>query len=45
VDGTAHRVRGRTGRVLVSDWGEHAEGAELVLRFEGVKRWMKVVVV
>ncbi len=41
--GSSHRVRGKTGRFLVSDWGEHAVGDELVLRFEGVKRWMKVV--
>jgi len=41
--GAAHRVRGKTGHFLVSDWGDHPEGAELVLRFEGVKRWMKVV--
>ncbi len=43
VEGTAHRVRGKAGHFMVSNWGEHAEGVELVLRFEGVKRWMKVV--
>lgn len=39
---TGHRVRGRAGDFTVSDWGEHEVGAELVLRFEGAKRWMTV---
>jgi len=37
-----HRVRGKTGAYSIHDWGEHAVGAELVLRFEGRKVWMKV---
>lgn len=41
--GTHHRVRGREGRFLISDWGAPEVGSELVLRFEGVKRWLKVV--
>jgi hypothetical protein len=40
--GTAHRVRGRSGSFQVRDWGEHAPGSELVLRFEGAKVWMTV---
>lgn len=43
VTGTAHRVRGRSGRFSIRDWGDHPVGCELVLRFEGVKRWMRVV--
>jgi len=42
VTSTAHRVRGRAGHFLVSDWGAQEAGSELVLRFEGVKCWMKV---
>ena len=38
----AHRVRGKQGTFRVRDWGEHPEGAELVLRFEGAKKWMTV---
>lgn len=38
-----HRVRGREGSFRIHDWGEHAVGDELVLRFEGAKAWMKVV--
>lgn len=40
--GTAHRVRGRQGQFTLTDWGTHAAGAELVLRFEGAKAWMTV---
>ncbi len=36
------RVRGRQGSYTIRDWGEHPVGAELVLRFEGAKRWLKV---
>lgn len=43
MQGTAHRVRGKEGAFHISDWGEHAVGTELVLRFEGAKAWMKVV--
>jgi hypothetical protein len=39
---TGHRVRGRRGAFLIRDWGEHAVGEELVLRFEGAKVWMTV---
>lgn len=37
-----HRVRGRRGNFRILDWGEHAAGTELVLRFEGAKVWMTV---
>ena len=37
-----HRVRGREGSFRILDWGEHEVGAELVLRFEGAKAWMKI---
>jgi hypothetical protein len=43
VTGDSHRVRGKEGALVVKDWGEHAPGTELVLRFEGAKVWMKVV--
>ena len=36
------RVRGKSGTFAISDWGQHEVGAELVLRFEGRKVWMKV---
>lgn len=36
------RVRGRAGELVLTDWGEHPSGTELVLRFEGAKCWMKV---
>lgn len=39
---TAHRVRGRNGSFVLTDWGEHAAETELVLRFEGAKVWMRV---
>lgn len=39
---TTHRVRGKEGSFRVLDWGDHAEGTELVLRFEGAKVWMTV---
>ena len=38
-----HRLRGRELKARISDWGEHEVGAELVLRFEPRKVWMKVV--
>ena len=37
------RVRGKSGAMVLRDWGEHAVGVELVLRFEGAKCWLKVV--
>ena len=37
-----HRVRGRSGQYRIVAWGEHPVGSELVLRFEGVKVWLKV---
>ena len=37
-----HRVRGRSGSFRIVDWGDHAVGSELVLRFEGAKVWMTV---
>ena len=40
--GAGHRVRGKSGPYALLDWGEHAEGTELVLRFEGHKVWMTV---
>lgn len=40
--GAGHRVRGKNVSLVVSDWGEHEVGTELVLRFEGVKLWLKV---
>ena len=40
--GTTHRIRGRSGGGEISDWGDHPEGTELVLRFEGAKVWMTV---
>lgn len=39
---TGPRIRGKSGTYAMSDWGEHEVGAELVLRFEGRKQWMKV---
>lgn len=36
------RVRGRSGAFVITDWGDHASGTELVLRFEGAKCWMVV---
>ena len=36
------RIRGKSGTYAISDWGEHDVGAELVLRFEGRKAWLKV---
>lgn len=39
---TAHRVRGRAGAFVLSEWGEFPAGTELVLRFEGAKVWMTV---
>ena len=40
--GAGHRIRGKAGAYSLLEWGEHAEGTELVLRFEGHKVWMKV---
>lgn len=42
VTDTTHRLRGREGSFVIRDWGEHAVGTELVLRFEGRKLWLKV---
>ena len=36
------RVRGKQGELVISDWGDHAPGTELVLRFEGAKVWLTV---
>jgi hypothetical protein len=36
------RLRGKHGSFHIVEWGEHPEGTELVLRFEGRKIWMKV---
>lgn len=42
VKSTTHRVRGKEGSFRIADWGDHADGTELVLRFEGAKVWMTV---
>ena len=39
---TAHRVRGKTGTFVIRDWGDHPVGSELVVRFEGAKKWLTV---
>ena len=36
------RIRGKSGKYSIVDWGDHAVGTELVLRFEGKKVWMTV---
>ena len=43
VPGNGQRLRGKSGSFIVADWGEHAIGDELVLRFEGAKAWLRVV--
>ncbi len=42
VTGTGPRVRGKSGSLVIRDWGEHEAGTELVLRFEGAKLWLTV---
>ena len=41
--GTSPRVRGRAGTFQIRDWGDHPVDSELVLRFEGAKKWLRVV--
>ena len=36
------RLRGKKMSFSIEDWGDHAGGTQLVLRFEGAKAWLTV---
>lgn len=42
VRGDGPRVRGRSGELVITEWGSVDAGEELVVRFEGEKVWVRV---
>jgi hypothetical protein len=42
VRGTDPRVRGRSGELVLTEWAEQPVGSEIVVRFEGAKRFVRV---